>query len=119
MLLTDFYKLESISKGADHYTCVIKLNPDHPVYKGHFPDHPVTPGVCMMSIIKECASEALQQTLRYSQVHSCKFLSVVNPQEQSVLDLSFSVSEQRDIQVILSAGEKQVLRLKASLTPVL
>ena len=48
MLLDNFYTiLSSESSDSTIWTIQIKLNPGHPVYQGHFPGHPVVPGVCL------------------------------------------------------------------------
>ena len=55
MLLDNFYTiLSSESSDSTIWTIQIKLNPGHPVYQGHFPEHPVVPGVCLLQLIKEC-----------------------------------------------------------------
>ena len=48
MLLDNFYTiLSSESSDSTIWTIQVKLNPGHPVYQGHFPGHPVVPGVCL------------------------------------------------------------------------
>jgi 3-hydroxyacyl-[acyl-carrier-protein] dehydratase len=61
MLLDNFYTiLSSESSDSTTWTIQIELNPDHTVYQGHFPEHPVVPGVCLLQLIKEWAqSETL------------------------------------------------------------
>ena len=55
MLLDNFYTiLSSESSDSTIWTIQVKLNPGHPVYQGHFPGHPVVPGVCLLQLIKEC-----------------------------------------------------------------
>lgn len=45
MLLDNFYTiLSSESSDSTTWTIQIELNPDHTVYQGHFPEHPVVPG---------------------------------------------------------------------------
>ena len=34
---------------------------DSPIFKGHFPEYPVVPGVCLMQIIKELAEKKTQK----------------------------------------------------------
>lgn len=80
MLLDNFYTiLSSESSDSTTWTIQIELNPDHTVYQGHFPEHPVVPGVCLLQLIKECAENIRQQKLQITQVSSCKFLSAINP----------------------------------------
>ena len=61
MLLDNFYSiLSSESSHSTTWTIQIELNPDHTVYQGHFPEHPVVPGVCLLQLIKECAENIRQ-----------------------------------------------------------
>ena len=51
----DFYRIESRLEdrtlGQSGFKVI--LNPDHLIYKAHFPGQPVTPGVCILQIIQE------------------------------------------------------------------
>ena len=59
MLLDNFYTiLSSESSDSTIWTIQVKLNPGHPVYQGHFPGHPVVPGVCLLQLIKECVEDS-------------------------------------------------------------
>ena len=52
-MLKDFYTLNTLQQiAANTYLCTLTLNAEHPIFKGHFPNNPVTPGVCMMQIVK-------------------------------------------------------------------
>lgn len=114
-MLTDFYIVEAVAGQGREYTCVIRLNPEHDVYKGHFPGMPVVPGVCMLRIMKECVSMALNTPVRFQSINSCKFLSVVNPLEHDTLTFAFSLDKIDKLQAIVSAGETTVLKLKATI----
>lgn len=113
-MLTDFYTIEAITGQGGEYVCSTRLNPGHPVYEGHFPSMPVVPGVCMLRMIKECASVALGNPIRFQAVTNCKFLSVVNPLEQKSLVLMLSVKDSTKLLVTAVAGETTVLKLKAT-----
>lgn len=114
-MLTDFYILDAIERQGEEYTCVIRLNPEHDVYKGHFPDMPVIPGVCMLRIVKECVSAVLGVPVRYQTINSCKFLSVVNPFEHKTLIFTFSLKDLKELQAIAGTDEATVLKLKATI----
>ena len=80
MLLKDFYSVEVLEKTADlTYKAVVVLNPNHAVFKGHFPNNPVTPGVCMMQIIKELSEEVTQSKLFMNASSNVKFMAIINP----------------------------------------
>ena len=93
MLLKDFYtveKLENVSEGKYH--AVIMLNNQHDVFKGHFPGNPVTPGVCMMQIIKELSQEVLGSSLFMTNSTNVKFMALINPDKNPKLNLELEIS---------------------------
>lgn len=57
----------------------LRLNASHPIYRGHFPDNPVTPGVCSMEIFKELVQHSFPGCGRLAEVKSVKFLNFINP----------------------------------------
>ena len=98
MLLDNFYTiLSSESSDSTIWTIQIKLNPGHPVYQGHFPEHPVVPGVCLLQLIKECVEDIRQQKLQVTQVSSCKFLSAINPIETPHISVALTLKRQKKV----------------------
>ncbi|POY36552.1 3-hydroxyacyl-ACP dehydratase [Solitalea longa] len=104
MLAGDFYIIETLEHDNAVIRCDISINADHAIFKGHFPDMPVVPGVCMMQIVKELLETALNCKLQLAKADQMKFLAVINPLETKTLQcaLSYSVNENGDI--ITSAG---------------
>lgn len=97
MLLKNFYNIISSSSPETHaFETTIELHKEHPIFKGHFPNFPVTPGVAMLQIIKELAENRLQQTLFLESASNVKFLALVDPNENSTL--KFSITFQEDAQ---------------------
>lgn len=93
MLLKDFYtveKLENVAEGK--YNAVVLLNREHDIFKGHFPGNPVTPGVCMMQIIKELSQEILGSSLFMKSSSNVKFMALINPDNNPRLDLELEIS---------------------------
>lgn len=98
MLLDNFYTiLSSESSDSTIWTIQVKLNPGHPVYQGHFPGHPVVPGVCLLQLIKECVEDIRQQKLQVTQVSSCKFLSAINPIEIPHISVALTLKRQKKV----------------------
>ena len=63
-LLNDFYTVESTQKTAENnLLTTIVLNAEHPIFKGHFEQMPVVPGVCQTQIIKEVLQNELGHNL--------------------------------------------------------
>lgn len=96
MLLKDFYILNNLSVEHLKVTANITVNKDHEIFKGHFPGNPVTPGVCMMQIIKEIAEEVLSQKLKMTSSSNVKFMAIINPEVTPELELTLDIIEKED-----------------------
>ena len=104
MQLTDFYTINRTTSDNSGTTFHIKLNPDHDIYKGHFPGQPVLPGVCTLQIIKECAQQLIAQKLQYTQILQCKYLRFIDPVRSSEITLIISLNKNADNTVKLIAN---------------
>ena len=79
ILKNNLYLIEGQS-ALDGAVCYdIRLQPDHTIYKAHFPGEPITPGVCVIQIAKELLEDHLQRQLAIKAVKNVKFLAVVSP----------------------------------------
>ncbi|WP_159022224.1 3-hydroxyacyl-ACP dehydratase [Formosa sp. L2A11] len=97
MLIKDFYtKLTTsiVDTNAIHVT--INLNKDHDVFNGHFPGNPVTPGVCMVQIIKEITQDYVNTPLFLQNISNIKFTALINPNVNAELILELSIIEEND-----------------------
>ena len=65
-------------------TYTISLLPSCVIYAAHFPEMPITPGVCQIQIVKELLEECLNKTLAIQGVRNAKFVSVLSPQNNSI-----------------------------------
>lgn len=93
MLLQDFYKLQALEQIDDQkYIACITLNKNHDIFKGHFPDHPVTPGVCMIQIIKELTESIVEKPLFMHRASNVKFMALINPEINPDLKLELDIS---------------------------
>lgn len=54
---------------------------DSIVYKAHFPDKPITPGVCMIGAVVELLSQASGKALQLAKVNNIKYLSMMSPDD--------------------------------------
>ena len=57
----------------------ILLDKNHFIYKAHFPNEPITPGVCIIQIAKELLEDYLHEECEISYIKNIKFLSVLSP----------------------------------------
>ncbi|MEG0759916.1 3-hydroxyacyl-[acyl-carrier-protein] dehydratase [Chryseobacterium piscicola] len=115
-ILTDFYTLKSSEKTENgSFIANISLNKDHEIFKGHFPGNPVTPGVCMMQIVKELTEEFTGKKLFLKSASNVKFMAIINPFETPDLDLSFIITEsETEVKVKNTTAFGETIALKMS-----
>ncbi|AMO20986.1 hotdog family protein [Flavobacterium columnare] len=100
MLLNGFYNVNQLDQLTDNkYLAQVTLNPAHEIFKGHFPGNPVTPGVCMMQIIKELLEEILHTELRMTASSNVKFMAIINPETNPELVLELDLSGDLDTEI--------------------
>lgn len=117
MLLKDFYRVDTFTKLEDtKYEIAVELNKQHEVFKGHFPGNPVTPGVCMIQLIKESCERILSQALFMHQVNMIKFMALVNPEINPNLRLEIDIHplDESNVKVKNNIYMDQVLAMKFS-----
>ena len=71
----------------------IRLNPEHEIYQGHFPEKAVSPGVCNLQIMKECAERIVGKELTIKTMAQCKMPAMITPDGTPELTVSVVVSE--------------------------
>ena len=125
-LIGDLYTVENTHKAADGavYGFDIKLNPDHFIFKVHFPGHPITPGVCLIQMVAELASVAEGCDLYVRNIRSAKYTGIVSPSDITRLSFIFTQRTETDegglkVQTsVTAAGNPEVLYSKFSVTLV-
>jgi len=93
MLIKEFYKIANLSSDDSGIVATTKLNPDHEVYKGHFPGQPVVPGVIQLQIIKEILEDVLEEKLFMGNIIQVKYLIPITPLENP--ELNFTITNKK------------------------
>ena len=93
MQLKDFYKINNLEVDKNLATANITINKEHDIFKGHFPGNPVTPGVCMMQIIKELTEQIVEKKLMMQTSSNIKFMAIINPEKTPDLVLTLDIRE--------------------------
>jgi len=117
MLLKDFYSVTSSSELEGEFITEVKINKDHDLYRGHFPDRPVTPGVILMQLFKEEAERRSNKKLQLETALNVKFMAVVDPNicENLILQSSI-INEDGIIKLKGIAKQNDIISLKISAT---
>ena len=117
MLLNSFFTITDIQQ-AEKYTVSIALNPDHEVYKGHFPGNPIAPGVCLTQMVKETVEQITNKQLTMVTGDNMKFTAILNPlvTPNVTMTLSIKTKENGHLQADsnVTAAETSFFSIKAS-----
>lgn len=125
MFLNDFYRINDISShvvgNKTHIVVSLVIDKSHSIFKGHFPDMPVVPGVCMAQIIKEIVQLQFDKSYFISFASNMKFLSVLNPEKNGEINADVQVVSNNtavEIDGKLFFGDIIFFKMKAVLTEV-
>ena len=115
-VLHNFYTINSIEEKTENsYDVLIELNKNHTIFEGHFPGNPVTPGVCMIQIIKELVEEITQKKWQLKKLSNVKFMAIINPEEHPNLHISLDINKlDNQLKVKSIAAYEEVVALKLS-----
>lgn len=110
-----FYKIHNIAREDNSATVRVELLSSHPIYAGHFPGQPVVPGVCTLTIIKECIGQILGYEVSYASIKECKYMSALIPEENLGITLSITIDEDKNVKAVVNrdSTNETVLKLKA------
>lgn len=78
-LKNNYYKINSSHSEADSVLYHVTLLPGCEVYRGHFPGHPVCPGVCNIQMLKECVEDTVGRRLFIDTIKQCRLTAVASP----------------------------------------
>ncbi len=115
MSLEHFYTLEHLKNiDENNYLAKIKLNEEHPVYQGHFPQQAVVPGVLQLNMIQELTEQVVKQKLMLRKVTNVKYLNIMTPEMQNItLEVNHQIKEQ-DIKVKAVLKNEEIIFTKVS-----
>lgn len=100
MLLEGFYTVLSITKTETGFSATIQLNEEHTIYKVHFSGNPITPGACIIQILKNLVCMHFGKRYSFDTILNVKFLNVLKPEETSQVTYNVKCkSDEKQIRV--------------------
>lgn len=79
-----------VSENVDEKSFNLELIPDCVIYRAHFPEQPITPGVCIIQIASELFTHLMNHHVELGSISNAKFLAVINPTETKNLTYKFN-----------------------------
>lgn len=114
-LKNNLYRIAEENKNDKSYR--LELIPNCMIYRAHFPEQPITPGVCIIQIASELLSQLYSLAFELSSVSNAKYLAVINPQDTPELTYTFKKVVFDDentsvkVSVVVSNGETVFTKL--------
>lgn len=118
MRLTDgFFNIETIRDIEGGFEAVLRTNPEHHIYKAHFPESPITPGVCVIQAAGELLENKLGRKLYLQSIKNVKFLMVIIPEEGKRIRYIFSniVEDESSVKAQVVVSDDAIVYAKISL----
>ncbi len=114
-----FYSVSQvIPLGEEKYEVHLLLNKEHAIFKGHFPGNPVTPGACMLQVVKELTQDIVGAKLMMTAASNVKFMALINPElnPELRLELEIDTGEEAEVKVKNTTLFEDTVALKMSNT---
>ena len=93
MLANDFFSVISKEIIEGGIETRIKFNAGHFIYQAHFPENPITPGVCILQIAKELIEEHVAKKLFMTEAKNIKYLQVLDPINRPEVFFKMKITE--------------------------
>jgi len=112
--LIKFEEIKPVAKNEFHITFYV--DPNHGVFKGHFPEKPILPGVIMVDIVRRCLEKIEGVSMRLDTASNIKFLNFLSPNKKPYsLDIKIKMNqEKRDITARIYQEELVYFKQNAS-----
>jgi 3-hydroxyacyl-[acyl-carrier-protein] dehydratase len=114
ILLNDFFTIYDKVSSETEIWAELRINANHKIFEGHFPNQPVVPGVCMMQMIKEILEQVIGKETNLAQAADMKFLAVINPLENNLIHASikYTTDETGAVNVVSSLFKDELVHFK-------
>lgn len=115
MLVDDLYVIRDIRTSPKGFDADISFDETHAIYAAHFPGNPITPGVCMLEVLKQLLEKQVAATLFMKTVKNIKFLQVIVPnREQYVSYCVQYLQSETEVSATVSIQTEAVVFAKIS-----
>ena len=116
--LDNLFITQSITETEDGFEAIVRCNPNHDVYKAHFPGNPITPGACMLQEAGVLMQEKKGRPLFLKMAKNIKYLSLLIPAEGKEVKFIFSrvVENETECKAQVVVADEDNVYTKMSLT---
>lgn len=114
MLLNDFFSISKLEEEGFEIRADLVIDANHKIFEGHFPGHPVVPGVCMMQMVKEILEKVIGKKTNLVRAGEMKFLAILNPKENNMIraTLRYNIEENGNMAVSATLFKESLIHFK-------
>jgi 3-hydroxyacyl-[acyl-carrier-protein] dehydratase len=114
MLVNDFFSISKLEEEGFEIRADLVINANHKIFEGHFPGHPVVPGVCMMQMVKEIIERVVAEKTNLVRAGEMKFLAIINPKENNMIraTLKYNIEENGNMAVSAILFKESLIHFK-------
>lgn len=94
ILENNLYEISSYNLETGYFK--LRLIRDCIIYKAHFPEQPITPGVCIIQIVSELLNKQLKGNFSLKKVANAKFLKAIEPDVTPEIEVNFQKIEEKE-----------------------
>ncbi len=116
--LDNLFIIKSIGETETGFTVLVECNPDHPVYRAHFPGNHITPGACLLKTAGEILGQKIGKPLFLKRSKNLKYINVLIPADGKAVEYAFShlVETESECKVQVVVADETAVYSKMSLT---
>ncbi|BDD02127.1 hypothetical protein [Persicobacter psychrovividus] len=94
--MRDLFIYHKIELKEDTLTAQVKVNHEHCIFDGHFPEQSILPGVCTIFLIKNCLNKVLNKQFHLKQIKQVKYTKMIIPQQERELTLALKLVQEEE-----------------------
>ena len=115
MLRDSFFIIKQFGESGNTCRFIVSIMPEHEIFKGHFPQQPIVPGVFALQMIKECLEWSRNKKYRYSELMNCKFSRPIIPNREKDLRIECTLADTLLLKATVQSEDAVYLTLKAAM----
>lgn len=116
-VLEELFEVVSMETKAEGATLRAVLTPcrESAVYKGHFPDKPITPGVLMIQGVVELLERAQRERYTLREVKNIKYLALMTPDDIEGCTVEATLKDDGSASATYAKGDTVFAKMKLAL----
>ena len=90
LFLDNLFTIVTLDSTDCGFRATLRCNPEHLIYKVHFPGNPITPGACLLQTVAELMQRQQGRPLYLQGSKNVKYLNVLIPADDKEVTFAFS-----------------------------